>query len=233
MPDPGTSSPEFTCKSCGETFTMPPAVLEKYPGWTPTKCRRCHKGKRPRNTRPAAPTIAPAARAREVILPEVPTELAAELQGVLARYSTGPLDGVFTDGGCSGNPGPGGWGAVLVRNDEVIDHRYGRAANTTNNRMELMALQAGFEMIAPDEEVVLWSDSQLCVNTLTQWAQKWEKNGWRRKGGPIKNLDLIKPLYRQTLSRPRAQLRWLKAHNGSRWNEYVDTLATAFLIEDG
>ena len=87
------------------------------------------------------------------------------LQETLDRYSDGPKTGVFTDGACSGNPGPGGWGAVYVVDDAVVDQRYGHDPDTTNNRMELTALVEGYEMIPPDLDICIYTDSRLCVNT--------------------------------------------------------------------
>lgn len=236
----------FTCSVCGEPFSLPATVQERYPGWTPKKCRRCHDGKpgagKQGAGKPARPAraAAPRAASRAASGPpldlfgssdetQIPARLQEELDAVLSQYHAGPQDGIFTDGGCSGNPGPGGWGAVYVRNNQIVRQRFGREAHTTNNRMELMALDAAYEMIVADEEVTIWSDSQLCVNTLNQWARKWEANGWRKKGGAIKNLDLIQPLYAKVQAHPHATLRWVKAHAGNRWNEYVDTLATTFL----
>ena len=118
---------------------------------------------------------------------------------------------------------------VYVRDGQVVVHRRGEHPSTTNNRMELMALMAGYRMIDPDQAVTVWTDSQLCVNTFNDWAEGWARRGWRRKAGPIKNLDLIQPLHQLIRSRPRARLTWIKAHDGSRWNEYVDLLATAHL----
>jgi ribonuclease HI len=152
-----------------------------------------------------------------------------ELEAVLAQHTAGPDEGVFTDGGCSGNPGPGGWGAVHVRDNTILAQAHGREARTTNNRMELTALIAGYGMIGPEDSVTIWSDSELCVKTINEWAAAWQRNGWRRKSGPVKNLELVKELYALARSRPRAQLKWVKAHNGSRWNEYVDTLSTGHL----
>jgi ribonuclease HI len=102
---------------------------------------------------------------------------------------------------------------------------------TTNNRMELTALITGYRLLQPDEAVTLWSDSQLCVRTINEWACAWEKNGWRRKGGPIKNLELVQELYELARSHDRAKLCWIRSHNGSRWNEYADVLATSSLKE--
>lgn len=146
---------------------------------------------------------------------------------VLDRYHGGPRSGVFTDGSCEGNPGPGGWGFVWVEQDRVVAEDSGADAATTNNRMELRALIEAYRSLAPDARIVVYSDSRLCVNTVNQWAAGWERRGWRRKGGPIANLELVQELYSLALERPGVELRWIKAHDGSRWNEYADALATA------
>ncbi len=226
----------FTCDACGDEFTMAAATLDRFPGWKPTQCPRCFKGRksRPRskpqqgNLLPADPAAAPAPRpaaAAQVFAEVEQGPLRQALEQVLDTYEDGPREGVFTDGASHGNPGPGGWGTVVVRDDQVVAQRYGRSPDTTNNRMELRALMAAFEMIAPDEDVTIWSDSQLCVNTVNQWAAGWKRRGWKRKGGAIKNLDLVRPLYELACTRPQAKLTWIKAHAGLRWNEYADTLA--------
>lgn len=227
---------EFTCSECGARFSMPESVMERYPGWKPRKCRKCHDKKDVADTPASGEQQDLVANADddspdpvEATQTKVSAAVSRELQRLVACNTAGPTEGVFTDGGCSGNPGPGGWGAVRVRGSEVINQMRGEHPNTTNNRMELIALMAGFRMLGPDEEETVWTDSQLCVNTFNEWAPGWMKRGWRRKGGPIKNLDLIKPLYRLIQSRPKARLRWIKAHVGSRWNEYADLLATAHL----
>jgi len=151
---------------------------------------------------------------------------------VLARYDAGPASGIFTDGSCSGNPGPGGWGVVYVRDGEIVAQRRGAEASTTNNRMELTAMIEGLSLLSHDDAVDVYSDSRLVVDTLTQWAAGWERNGWRRKGGEVKNLELVKRAYALARARPRARIRWIRAHGGSRWNEYADALATAYLRDD-
>ena len=113
---------------------------------------------------------------------------------VLARYSGGPDTGIFTDGSCDPNPGPGGWGLVWVEAGQIREERNGREADTTNNRMELTALIEALELLAEDARVSVYSDSQLCVKTVNEWAAGWERRGWKRKSGPIKNLDLVRPL---------------------------------------
>jgi ribonuclease HI len=151
-------------------------------------------------------------------------------QEALARYRGGPRSGVFTDGSCEGNPGRGGWGWVWVEDDEIVREGRGVAEATTNNRMELTALIEALRALPADAAAVVHSDSQLCVKTVNEWAAGWEARGWRRKGGPIANLELVQELYRLARARPRVELRWIKAHDGSRWNEYVDALASSYLL---
>jgi ribonuclease HI len=151
----------------------------------------------------------------------------------LARYHAGPRTGVFTDGSCEGNPGPGGWGFVWVEDDRVLKEGYGSEERTTNNRMELTALIQAYRVLPRDIRTEVYSDSQLCVRTINEWAAVWESRGWRRKGGPIANLALVQELYRLAAAHPDVELRWIRAHDGSRWNEYVDALATSYLRERG
>lgn len=148
---------------------------------------------------------------------------------VLARYGAGPKTGVFTDGSCEGNPGPGGWGVVWVEDDRVLEEKHGFDPATTNNRMELRALIAAFQMLPADAQVTVHSDSELCVKTLNEWAAGWEQRGWRRKSGPIANLELVQELWRLKRSHPNVKVQWIRAHDGSRWNEYADALANSYL----
>jgi ribonuclease HI len=148
---------------------------------------------------------------------------------VLQRYSSGPHDGIFTDGSCDPNPGPGGWGFVWVEDGEIVQEQCGADPDTTNNRMEMMALIKAFEILPADGVFTVYSDSQLCVNTVNQWAAGWEKRGWKRKTGPIKNLDLVKRVYALAGEKPNIEIKWIKAHDGSKWNEYADALASAYM----
>ena len=148
---------------------------------------------------------------------------------VLARFSAGPASGVFTDGSCYGNPGPGGWGVVRVRDGAVLAQRHGAHPSTTNNRMEFEAMIAGLEMIDPSEAEDVYSDSNLVVQTLNEWAAGWERRGWKRRAGPVKNLDLVQRAWTLVQERPHARIQWIRAHNGARWNEYADALATAYM----
>lgn len=136
-----------------------------------------------------------------------------------------PVDGVFTDGSASPNPGPGGWAAVLVADGTVVAERSGADPDTTNNRMELTALLEGLTLVPEGTPAVLYSDSQLAVRTINEWAPGWEARGWRRRTGPVENLDLVRPLVEALRERPELEVRWIRAHVGHRWNEYADRLA--------
>jgi ribonuclease HI len=148
---------------------------------------------------------------------------------VLERYTAGPKTGVFTDGSCEGNPGPGGWGFVWVEDDVIVAQKRGHDPATTNNRMELTALIEAYRALPADAAVTIYSDSELCVKTVNEWAAGWEARGWRRKSGAIANLPLVKALWSEAQRHPKATLRWIRAHDGSRWNEYADALAESWI----
>lgn len=154
------------------------------------------------------------------------------LAGVLAAYTEGPTTGAFTDGSAVPNPGRGGWGAVWVEDGEVIAQKHGYSPETTNNRMELTALIEAFQLMPEDATVTVHTDSRLCVDTITKWAPNWERNGWKKKSGEIKNLELVKELLALYRARPNCTLQWIAAHSGNRWNEYADSLATAWMREE-
>jgi ribonuclease HI len=150
------------------------------------------------------------------------------LAEVLDTYEDGPQSGVFTDGSANPNPGPGGWGAVYVVDGQIVAEANGAAPDTTNNRMELQALLAALDLVPDGTPATIYTDSNLAVKTLTEWAAGWKAKGWRRKTGPVENLDLVQPLYEALLERPELTVRWIKAHAGNRWNEYADSLASAY-----
>ena len=151
---------------------------------------------------------------------------------VRATFHGGPQTGVFTDGSSEGNPGPGGWGVVLVVDGQVVAQDYGSEPHTTNNRMELTAMIAGLTMIPADTPTDVYTDSELVVNILTKWAEGWKARGWKKKSsGPIANLELVKEAYELARAKPNANIRWIQAHSGYRWNEYADALATAYRRE--
>jgi len=212
---------------CDKTFDVADVVLEKFPGWEPKYCREHSPtkkkpsggGAKNAKPKPAAKRRAPSASKEELLT-------RAE---VLAKYTEGLKTGVFTDGSSHPNPGPGGWGFVWVIDDVIQLEGHGAAREeTTNNRMELTALIEAYTALPRDASITVYSDSQLCVNTITQWAPGWERNGWKRKGSPLKNLDLVKPLLELYRAHPNCSLEWMRAHDGSRWNEYADSLATAW-----
>jgi ribonuclease HI len=213
--------PDYTCTTCGASFAVRSDVVDRYPGWTPTTCWSCRGDGGPSGGRssPDRPRGRRAGAPKEENLP---------LAEVLARYSEGPDTGVFTDGSAHPNPGEGGWGAVYVVDGLVVDQAHGHEAHTTNNRMELTALIAGFDLVRPGTPATVYTDSKLCVDTITQWAAGWERRGWKRKTGPIQNLDLVQELYRRSKERPELELEWIRAHAGARWNEYADSLSTAY-----
>lgn len=212
----------FICKDCGKEFEVRQDILDRYPGWTPKQCMDCRNQSQSNSASSTEPnSSAPKTsrtKSRDMTIAEV-----------LENFTGGPSTGVFTDGASEGNPGPGGWGAVLVVDDEVVSEDYGSDAHTTNNRMELTAMIAGLQLIPPDSTVTVYTDSQLVVNILTQWAKGWEARGWTKKSdGPIKNLELVKEAYVLFNQRPNVKVEWIKAHSGNRWNEYADALATAY-----
>ncbi len=134
---------------------------------------------------------------------------------------------VFTDGACSGNPGPGGWGAVL-RYNGVEKELSGGEAETTNNRMELCAVIFALEALKEPCEVELYSDSQYVCNALKLgWAKKWQAQGWmRNKKDKAQNPDLWERLLRQ-YDRHQVEINWVKGHAGHPENERCDRLAVA------
>lgn len=133
---------------------------------------------------------------------------------------------IYTDGACSGNPGPGGWGAILMHGDAEKELSGGEA-ETTNNRMELTAVIAALEALKEPCEVELYTDSQYVSNAINLgWLQSWEKKGWRRKDGPVKNPDLWQRLL-PLLERHRVRFIWVKGHAENEYNNRCDELAVA------
>lgn len=218
---------QFVCEGCGAQFEVPQAALDKYPGWTPKICLKCRKDNGG-TTRGQATASSKRGSQRRSKASSQTREEDLPVAEVLARYTAGPDDGVFTDGAANPNPGPGGWGAVLVRKGALVNEAFGAEDHTTNNRMELTALVEGVKLVPEGQPATIYTDSLLCVNTVTKWAKGWEKNGWKRKTGAIKNLELVKELYFLLQQRPELELQWIKAHSGYRWNEYADALATAY-----
>lgn len=131
---------------------------------------------------------------------------------------------IYTDGACSGNPGPGGWGALIIDGDERREF-YGGEAETTNNRMELMGAIRALEETAGADEVRLFTDSQYVKNGINDWIHNWKRNGWKTAAKkPVKNKDLWQALETQIEGR-KVDWRWVKGHNGDPGNERADELA--------
>ena len=131
---------------------------------------------------------------------------------------------IWTDGACSGNPGPGGWGA-LIRFGEHEKEIEGGDQNTTNNRMELMAAIEALNSLTQPCEVELYTDSQYVKGGMTGWIFGWKKNGWKTASRkPVKNAELWKQLD-EAVSRHKINWHWVKGHVGHDENERADELA--------
>lgn len=131
---------------------------------------------------------------------------------------------IYTDGSCSGNPGPGGWGALLLFGEKYRE-LYGGADDTTNNRMELTGAIMALEALKCPCEVTLHTDSTYVRNGVVHWMQTWEANGWRTSSRkPVKNVDLWQRL-RDALEQHRVRWLWVRGHSGDAGNERADALA--------
>ena len=137
---------------------------------------------------------------------------------------------IYTDGACSGNPGKGGWGAVLVYNG-VEKELSGGEDNTTNNRMELTAVISALNALKEPCEVTLTTDSKYVCDAVEKgWVYGWKKNGWKKADKkPALNIDLWEKLL-PLLERHRVSFVWVKGHNGHPYNERCDTLAVSYYL---
>ncbi|MGJ8524492.1 Ribonuclease HI [Halomonadaceae bacterium LMG 33818] len=141
-----------------------------------------------------------------------------------------PLVTLYTDGGCRGNPGPGGWGAVLSSGPHEKDLRGGEP-ETTNNRMELTAAIEGLKALNRRCQVDLWTDSEYVRNGITKWIHNWVKRQWKTAAkAPVKNAELWKALLEQT-QRHDVRWHWVKGHAGNPGNERADELANLAMDE--
>ena len=133
---------------------------------------------------------------------------------------------IYTDGACSGNPGPGGWGAVILNEEKNDTNISGKEQSTTNNRMELMAPIMALRKIKKASKIIIYTDSIYLKNGITTWIKNWEKNGWKNANKkPVKNKDLWVTL--NELSKEHVvNWKWVKAHAGNKYNEIADKLAT-------
>lgn len=137
---------------------------------------------------------------------------------------------IHTDGACSGNPGPGGWGAILSSGGQEKELKGGEL-HTTNNRMELMAAIAALEALTKESEVDLHTDSQYLRNGICAWINNWKRNGWKTADRqPVKNADLWRRLD-AALARHHLRWHWIKGHAGHGMNERADQLARDAIAE--
>lgn len=131
---------------------------------------------------------------------------------------------IYTDGACRGNPGPGGWGVVLSYKEQQKE-LYGGEADTTNNRMELMAAIIGLEALTRPCQVILYSDSSYVLKGMSEWLAGWKQRGWRTASKtPVKNEDLWRRLD-AAASKHKIDWQWVKGHSGNEGNEKADALA--------
>jgi ribonuclease HI len=137
---------------------------------------------------------------------------------------------IYSDGACKGNPGPGGWGALL-RYGRHEKQLYGGEVKTTNNRMELTAVIRGLQALKRPSKVSVITDSQYVKNGITQWIHNWKRNGWKTSGRqPVKNADLWQQLDSE-VARHQVVWRWVKGHSGHPENELADRLANRGIEE--
>ena len=131
---------------------------------------------------------------------------------------------IYTDGACSGNPGPGGWGVLIIENGQETSF-CGGAPETTNNRMEMMAAIEALKQIEPGTKIRLITDSNYLKDGITSWIHNWKKRGWKTAAKkPVKNVDLWQMLDAEN-SRHNVQWEWIKGHAGHAGNERADELA--------
>ena len=137
---------------------------------------------------------------------------------------------IFSDGACRGNPGPGGWGALLIFHDTQKE-MYGGELETTNNRMELMAAIMAIEALTRPYEIAITTDSKYVMNGITEWMNEWKKRNWKTASKkPVKNKDLWQRLDK-ACSLHIIEWCWVKGHSGHNENEHVDFLANKAIDE--
>ncbi len=131
---------------------------------------------------------------------------------------------VYSDGACKGNPGPGGWGALL-RYRDVEKELWGGEGRTTNNRMELLAVIKALQALKRRSQVRVTTDSQYVKKGITDWMSRWKRNGWKTAAGkPVKNADLWRELD-AVVAQHQVEWRWVRGHSGHAENERADALA--------
>jgi len=133
---------------------------------------------------------------------------------------------IYTDGACSGNPGPGGWAAIILDEEKNQINISGKEKSTTNNRMELMASIMALKKVKRSSEIVVYTDSTYLKNGITLWIKNWKKNGWKNANKKsVKNKDLW-ILLNKISEKHSINWKWVKAHAGNTYNDLADKLAT-------
>ena len=133
---------------------------------------------------------------------------------------------IYTDGACSGNPGPGGWAAIILDEEKNQINISGKEKSTTNNRMELMAPIMALKKVKRSSKIVVYTDSTYLKNGITLWIKNWKKNGWKNANKKsVKNKDLW-ILLNKISEKHSINWKWVKAHTGNTYNELADKLAT-------
>ena len=136
---------------------------------------------------------------------------------------------IYTDGACKGNPGVGGWGALILQDDKNIE-LFGGENETTNNRMELMAVIMALKEMSPSEELIIYTDSTYVQKGISEWIKNWKLNNWRSSSKkPVKNKDLWMQLDEASYAR-KINWQWVKGHAGNEGNEKADELANKGVI---
>jgi ribonuclease HI len=138
------------------------------------------------------------------------------------------MTSIYTDGSCLGNPGPGGWGMIVVKQSGIITKEGGGTHNTTNNIMEMTAMDAALNYVRVNDGIFnIYTDSKYVKDGITTWIAGWKKKGWKTATGqPVKNKDVwesIDSVYQ--VVKQRVTISWVKAHNGNEYNEKVDDIA--------
>jgi len=134
---------------------------------------------------------------------------------------------IYTDGACSGNPGPGGWGAVIFDNDNNQTNISGKEKNTTNNRMEILAAIMALKKIKSNSQITIYTDSTYVKNGITEWMFNWKKNDWKTANKkPVKNKDLWIKLDKLCQNN-KVSWKWVKGHSTNKYNNLADQLATS------
>ena len=132
---------------------------------------------------------------------------------------------IYTDGACSGNPGPGGWAVIILVNNEIKEKFFGSEKNTTNNQMELLAPIKAMQKFKKKSEISVFTDSTYVRDGITIWIKQWEKNGWKTASKkPVKNKELWKKL-KNLSSKHSVEWIWVKGHAQDKYNNLVDELA--------